>query len=741
MGKTVELLLSPEQKQMGSADFFRQNFFLSPISIAIIDDHGLCILVNQAFKNLFKKEIEDSDVDLPFHIGQIFENQEILEAIQNDIKQRDVIRRREVQLRDRDGNRLEMLLSARSVRFEGDPAIELSLVDIWKQKKLQQRLRQECARLESLLESLDVGLFLVGNKGVLREVNEQLWDYLGIEAERYSCKTYHHLFSNLISIAEEPELLQHSLERAMTAINERPVVEFELASDTPRYLQITFFPVFTDVGELFGWGGLVQDVTEVRERLSWKLEMLSVLSHDIRAPLATLKGQTTALLANFRHWGEDLNIDFLEGINRSTDKLIHQVERSLALTRVEAGRLGLRPEACKPENIINQSLERISGLLDNAKVKMELAPDLPDVRVDPARVEEVIINLLENALRYSPSDQPIIIGAELKDPMLEISVTDRGYGVPKEKQAGLFEKYVRADHERDGSGLGLYISRKIVEAHGGRIRVESPPKGEEEGARFVFTLPIMPPEVKVNAFEKEMEKVSEEGKEKGLRVLVVEDEPDFQALLSTILRKEGYQVEVAPDGSTAMDIVHIASPDIILLDWMMPGMSGLSTCRNIRRWTDAPILMVTSRTAQEDLIAALDAGADDYLTKPFKTPEFLARIHALARRRSTWVVAEPERVTIDGLSIDFDTFEVWRSGERVELTPTEFELLAYLVRNRGHVLTYDQLMDHLYGGEKDRNRHDLFVHISRLRKKIEPDPEEPRYILTQWGVGYLFETK
>jgi two-component system response regulator RegX3 len=218
----------------------------------------------------------------------------------------------------------------------------------------------------------------------------------------------------------------------------------------------------------------------------------------------------------------------------------------------------------------------------------------------------------------------------------------------------------------------------------------------------------------------------------------VEDEPDFQALLRTILRKEGYQVEVAPDGPTAIDIVHTSSPDIILLDWMMPGMSGLSTCRNIRRWTDAPILMVTSRTAQEDLIAALDAGADDYVTKPFKTPEFLARIQALARRRSTWADEEPDRVTMDGLSINFDTYEVWRSGERVTLTPTEFDLLAYLARNRGRVLTYEQLMDHLYGEEKDRNRHDLFVHISRLRKKIEPDPEDPRYVVTQWGVGYLF---
>jgi two-component system response regulator RegX3 len=325
--------------------------------------------------------------------------------------------------------------------------------------------------------------------------------------------------------------------------------------------------------------------------------------------------------------------------------------------------------------------------------------------------------------------------------MLEISVMDHGRGVPKEKQSDLFEKYTQADQESEGSGLGLYISRMIVEAHGGRIWVESPPKGMQNGARFNFTLPIMPPEVKEKVVKKEIESVIDDDLVEGLRVLVVEDEPDFQELLRVILKKEGFQVEVAPDGPTAIDIVHTSSPDIILLDWMMPGMSGLSTCRNIRRWTDAPILMVTSRTAQEDLIAALDAGADDYVTKPFKTPEFLARIQALARRRETWAEEEPDRFTFDGLSINFDTYEVWRSGMWVDLTPTEFELLAYLVRNRGQVLTYDQLMDHLYGTDKDRNRHDLFVHVSRLRKKIEPDPEEPRYILTKWGVGYSFDMK
>jgi DNA-binding response OmpR family regulator len=228
--------------------------------------------------------------------------------------------------------------------------------------------------------------------------------------------------------------------------------------------------------------------------------------------------------------------------------------------------------------------------------------------------------------------------------------------------------------------------------------------------------------------------------ESGSRVLVVEDEPDFQALLRTVFNQAGYQVEIAPNGPAAIDVVQTSEPDVVLLDWILPGMEGINVCRNIRRWSSVPILMLTSKTSQEDLISALDAGADDYVTKPFHTPELLARTRALLRRGDLRLEAGPDRFSAEGLSINFDSREVWVASERIELTPTEFDLLALLARNRGQVLTYEQLLTHLYGLGKVRSRHDLFVHISRLRKKIERDPKNPLYILTRWGVGYVFMT-
>jgi DNA-binding response OmpR family regulator len=322
--------------------------------------------------------------------------------------------------------------------------------------------------------------------------------------------------------------------------------------------------------------------------------------------------------------------------------------------------------------------------------------------------------------------------------MIKISVTDQGKGVTKDKLHEIFEKYARVGSEGEGSGLGLYICRRIVEGHGGKIWVESPPADQEEGARFLLTLPIMPEITPTELPRTQKEPWMEQVPEGDMRVLIVEDEPDFQVLLLTILNKAGYQTEVVPDGQTALDVIQTSPPDLILLDWMLPGVDGLNVCKNIRRWTNAPILMVTSKTSQEDLIKALDAGADDYITKPFRTPELLARIQSAARRRKVWADEEPDRFSANGLTINFDTQEVWLQGQRLDLTPTELTLLTYMARNRGQVLTYELLLDHLYGTEKEVSPHNLFVHVSRLRKKIEPDPEEPRFIITRWGLGYVF---
>lgn len=606
--------------------------------------------------------------------------------------------------------------------------------------QLTHHAHAEHARLTALVEALTSGVFLVDTEGTITELNQRLANDLRIEAGELIGKSYQELFAKLLEQASAPELVQKSFADAVIAIAERPLVELALNTEPIRTLEATFFPVWEEDGTPVGWGGLIQDVTEDRQRVAWKLELLSILSHDIRAPLATLKGHSTALLSNFRQWEAAMVEEFLEVIDRSTDKIIKQVERNLALTRVESGRLGLRPEACRPQRLIEQALERAAALLNEAEVEVRLPPDLPQVRADPARVEELLINLLENAVRYTPAGQPIEIGATTQNRSVLISVTDLGAGVPAERQREIFRRNMQGGSRAGSSGLGLYISRKIAEAHGGKLWVESPIPGYEHGTRFTFSLPEMP-EIEPRRESPGPQAPSPLAAEDQLRVLVVEDEVDFQALLRTTLTEAGYQVEVAQDGPSAVDVVQMSSPDLVVLDWVLPGMSGLQAARNIRRWSQAPILMITSKTAQEDLVAAFEAGVDDYLTKPFQTAELLARLHALARRRQVAAEDDQHSLNVNGLTIDYEARRVWLAGRTVELTPTEYELLAHLAQHRGQVLTYQQLLEHLYGSRLERSRHDLFVHVSRLRKKIETDPDDPEFIQTRWGVGYVFSPR
>jgi len=715
-------------------------FEFSPTPNAIFDQGGRCLLVNWAFIHLFGYD-KDTLLNESFQFRDLFVHKDTAHSIITEIHEKLILRRREVLLQDLDGHRRTMLLSGRALQIEDQPAFEVSLMDISRQKQLERTIRYDHSRMVSLIEGLTVGLFLVDNNGIIIETNRALENLLALENTTIKEEPYQELFALFLSNALEPEVVHQSLNQAVTTVAERPILDIAIKEKPFRYLEMTFFPVWDDEGIPIGWGGLVQDVTEDRDRQSWKLEILSILAHDIRAPLASLKGHVTALLANYRQWGEEMVMEFLETINRNTDQLTRQVDRSLALTRVEAGNLGLRPEVIQPSLIIHHSIEQIAGSLSETRLHLDFPPELPLVRADPARIEEVLVNLLDNAARYAPSDSPIQISAVPEGSLLHISVIDHGSGIPKEKQRRIFDKYVRVDQDSDGTGLGLFISRKIIQAHGGQIWVESPLNGVSYGTKFTFTLPFVPAESKAPTDREPIEPLSPTAPEERLLILVVEDEPDFQALFRSILMDAGYQTEVVPTGPAAIDFIQSSSPDLVLLDWMLPGMDGLNICRNIRRWSDVPILIVTSKTSQEDLVAAFNAGADDYVTKPFKTPELLARILALSRRRTSWKEVEIDVLNVNGLLINFDSREVWRQGAQLNLTPTEFKLLAYLAQHPGQVLTYRQLLRHIYHEEGQRTRHDLFVHVSRLRKKIETEPTDPRFILTRWGVGYMFAPK
>jgi two-component system response regulator RegX3 len=223
------------------------------------------------------------------------------------------------------------------------------------------------------------------------------------------------------------------------------------------------------------------------------------------------------------------------------------------------------------------------------------------------------------------------------------------------------------------------------------------------------------------------------------RILVVEDEGSFSEALSYMLRREGYEVAVATNGPDGLEQFRRGGADLVLLDLMLPGLSGLEVCRQLRQQSDVPVIMLTAKDAEVDKVVGLEIGADDYVTKPFSARELVARIKAVLRRRGE--PDSPNGAVLESgpVRMDVDRHVVTVNGAGTPMPLKEFELLELLLRNAGRVLTRSQLIDRIWGTDYVGDTKTLDVHVKRIRAKVEPDPARPRYLLTVRGLGYKFE--
>jgi two-component system KDP operon response regulator KdpE len=221
------------------------------------------------------------------------------------------------------------------------------------------------------------------------------------------------------------------------------------------------------------------------------------------------------------------------------------------------------------------------------------------------------------------------------------------------------------------------------------------------------------------------------------RVLVVDDEPQIRRALGINLRARGYDVDLAETGEEALEVAARRHPEVVVLDLGLPGIGGVDVIRGLRGWTDVPIIVLSVRDGEGDKVEALDAGADDYVTKPFGMDELLARLRASIRRNSP--AEEDATIETDAFTIDLAAKRVLRAGEEVRLTPTEWHLVEVLVRNRGKLVSQRQLLHDVWGPEYRDETHYLRVFMAQVRRKLEPEPSAPRYFITEPGMGYRFE--
>ncbi|MAT17653.1 MAG: DNA-binding response regulator [Leifsonia sp.] len=224
------------------------------------------------------------------------------------------------------------------------------------------------------------------------------------------------------------------------------------------------------------------------------------------------------------------------------------------------------------------------------------------------------------------------------------------------------------------------------------------------------------------------------------RILIVEDEQSLSEPLAFLLGKEGYEVEVAADGPSALSAFDRAPADLVLLDLMLPGLPGTEVCRELRTRSAVPIIMLTAKDSEVDIVVGLELGADDYVTKPYSTRELLARMRAVLRRRVDASDSDEGVLEAGSVRMDVERHSVAVNGAEISMPLKEFELLELLLRNAGRVLTRGQLIDRVWGADYFGDTKTLDVHIKRIRSKIEPDPAQPTMLVTVRGLGYRFES-
>ena len=476
----------------------------------------------------------------------------------------------------------------------------------------------------------------------------------------------------------------------------------------------------------------MQDLAPIQELERLRSEFLGLVSHELRAPLTSIKGSAATL----RETGADLDPavmrEFVRIIADQVDHMHGLINDLLDAGRIGAGTLSVSPEPSELAALVDRARNTFLSGGGRHTVLIDLPPDLALVMADRRRIVQVLNNLLANAVRHAPESSPIRVAALRDGVHVAVSVSDEGRGVAPERLPLLFQKYSGADNgERGlaGTGLGLAICKGLVEAHGGRIWAES--GGVGQGARFTFTLPVAEQaRAGAAAFPSRPHPLG--GGPKKQRILVVDDDPHMLRYVRDALASAGYAPIVTGDHRELAQVVRKERPQLVVLDLVLPETDGIDLMGSLPELADLPVIFISAYGGDETIARALEAGADDYIVKPFSTTELTARIRAALRRR-----AEPEPFVLGDLAIRYDERRVTLAGRHVELTASEYELLRVLSLKAGRVVDYAALLRQISNKQPNHNAHVALRTLAKsLRRKLGDDGSNPAYILTQHGVGY-----
>ena len=485
----------------------------------------------------------------------------------------------------------------------------------------------------------------------------------------------------------------------------------------------------------------LQDMTPIEDLQKMRAEFLAMVSHELQAPLASIRGSATTLINDEPDLDPAEMRQFFRIIDQEAGRMRGLIGELLDVARIETGTLPVDPVTEELTRLVDDARSGFRGAGWRHELQIDLASDLPLVLADRRRIVQVLGNLLSNAARHSPERSIVRISAVRDGVHVAVTVADEGEGVPVERLSDLFRKFSRLEGGETvrgvvGSGMGLAICKGIVEAHGGRIRAES--DGPGTGSRFTFTIPAAREGETASAPIRGGAPVAARGGEEDrTSVLVVDDDPEALRYVRSALSKAGYAPTVTGEPEEALQMFEDVRPSVVLLDLMLPRIDGIELMRRMLEKSDVPIIFLSAYGQDEVVAKAFDAGADDYVVKPFSTTELAARIRAVLRRREPNRPDEPDEPFVLGeLKIDFPKHAVSLAGRPIVLTATEYKMLFELAVNPGRVLDHDHLLKQVWGAVNSGDAGLVRTVVKRLRGKLGEDASRPNYIFTHSGVGY-----
>ena len=542
----------------------------------------------------------------------------------------------------------------------------------------------------------------------------------------------------------ETSLAEFPLARALSAGGPAVRAE-EIVITVPDGRSVTTLvnatPIRSDEGETVSVVVTLQDLTPLEELERQRAEFLGVVSHELRTPLASIKGSATTLKESANSLDPAEMDLFFRIIETQADQMSDLITDLLDMARIESGTLSVSPEPSDAAALVDRARNSFlsGGGRDNIRIDVE--PDLPPVMADRRRIAQVIGNLLSNAARHSPESSAIRLAAAQDGVQVAFTVGDDGTGLSDDLLPQLFRKFSRIDgDDREGgiagSGLGLAICKGIVEAHGGRIWAES--EGPGLGSRFTFTLPAAAEALHpAPAGESRTSEGSRRAGQGRTRVLAVDDDPQTLRFVRDALSNAGYTVTVTGDPEQVGRLVEEERPHLVLLDLMLPGMDGIELMESVPGLADLPVIFLSAYGRDQVIARALEAGAEDYVVKPFSPTELVARVQTVLRRRAASELTEPPEPYRRGeLAIDYAERRVSLAGSAVLLTNIEYRLLFELSVNAGRALTHEQLLQRVWGPEHSGQPGAVRTFVKNLRRKLGDDANDPSYIFTEPSVGY-----